>query len=135
MTFNGRTVGVGSSANPSCGISAEMHQPCGTNSPDYRCFRPTTDGGISAGIRDAGRHRWASCALGKSGATTRQMAIQGAGGASKLLRHFGGDGRLVVADVGGKTGKAVAQQTYIAGHHALSVSAVRPPGRCRSVLV
>jgi hypothetical protein len=69
--------------NPSCRISAEMHQPCGTNSPYYRCFRPTTDGGISTGIRDAGRHRWASCALGKNGATTRQMAIQGAGGASK----------------------------------------------------
>ena len=27
--------------NPSCGISAKMNQSCGTNSPLYRCFRPT----------------------------------------------------------------------------------------------
>ena len=28
-------------ANPSCGISAEMDQSCGTESPLYRCFRDT----------------------------------------------------------------------------------------------
>jgi Phage integrase family len=28
-------------AQPSCGISAKMDQSCGTNSPLYRCFRPT----------------------------------------------------------------------------------------------
>ena len=33
--------GVGSRGNPSCGISAEMDQSCGTESPLYRCFRDT----------------------------------------------------------------------------------------------
>jgi hypothetical protein len=27
----------------SCGIRVEADQPCGTNSPYYRCFRPTGD--------------------------------------------------------------------------------------------
>jgi Phage integrase family len=33
--------GIGSGSHPSCEISSEMDQPCGTELPLYRCFRDT----------------------------------------------------------------------------------------------
>jgi hypothetical protein len=63
--------------NPSCRISAEMHQPCGTSSPCYRCFRPT-----QADI--AGRHALSARTVRPPG----RWRYKAPGAHPKLLRHF-----------------------------------------------